>query len=134
MQVIKKRGSKPRWTSETTEAMLSLHKAKLTPTQMTKHIPFSEATIRLKHDEFDLKPNTSDSFKFGTAWKHSAPPSCRPHPLVLAEETLGTAFDRERMRLDGTPIKFHDLMREVNRRLHARGEEQWTGDESCVVR
>lgn len=55
------------------------------------------------------------------------------NPLTLARDTWGDAFDHERMRLHGTPIKFLDLMRETNKRRKALGQEQWTGDPECVI-
>lgn len=44
--------------------------------------------------------------------------------LTIAQNTFGIAFDRERMRLRGHPIRIRDLMREVNKVRMASGIPQ----------
>lgn len=99
---------------------------------MASLLGFCDATIRKKHEELGLKPNTQASFLAVPKIKAYEPPTAT-HPLTLAEEMLGGRFDKELMRLDGAPIRFLDLMREVNRVLKAQGKPQWAKEPSCVI-
>lgn len=132
MEVITKAGRKPRWTEKTTQQLIDLHKQKKLPQEMASLLGFCDATIRKKHEELGLKPNTQATLLAAPKVKAYKPPATT-HPLILAEETFGGRFDKELMRLDNVPIRFLDLMREANKVLKALGRPQWTGDESCVI-
>ena len=132
-QVINKK-SRKLWGDWENETLTRMHTKGATPGQIARVTEFSEGTVRLKHYDNGLVPNFRPLGGQGKWEPEQRQARDRVNPLQLAEVTLGEAFDRERMRLNGTPIRFLDLMRETNRRLHARGEAQWSGDESCIVK
>ncbi|MCC6497741.1 MAG: hypothetical protein IT193_15930 [Propionibacteriaceae bacterium] len=130
---VEKRGKNKPWTQDDTEAMFRRHEEKIVPAGIAAALGFTESTVRNKMYEHGLKPHVKNYGKSGAHPKEPSPPKGRPRPFAIATETWGEAFDHERMRLHGVPIKFLDLMRQTNERRKALGLEQWTGDEACVI-
>lgn len=134
MHIVKRDRSRTNWGDTEMEVMRRMHAEGAFSEEIALATGFSDQTVRRKMWDNGLTPNARMLGIKAPHQPEQKPPRERINPLTLAETTLGTAFDRERMRLNGTPIRFLDLMREVNKVLHARGEQQWTGDDACLIR
>jgi len=132
MTIVKK-PLPPRWTKETTRIMRHLHDSGKTPQQIAYTLGFVEATVRTRMAKEGLVPNSKPLGGRGLYEKQYRMAKEKPDPLRLAKWAFNAEFDREKMTLHGNPIKFHELMRETNRRLKALDMEQWSVDPSCLV-
>ena len=133
MQVVRKRGNQRKWGEEQDETLKRMHAEGCSPMDISVAVGFCMSKVMDMHYRHRLKPNRRPIKPVFETQKPPPLPVFKQHPLDLAAEVL-PGFDREQMRLNGTPIRFLDLMREVNRVLKAMGRPQWDGDDSCVVR
>lgn len=133
MQVVRKRGNQRKWGEEQDETLKRMHAEGCSPMDISVAVGFCMSKVMDMHYRHRLKPNRK---RLEPMFHQKSPPMpvFKANPIDLAQEVLGGRFDKEQMRLDNVPIRFLDLMREVNRVLKAMGRPQWTGDESCVVR
>lgn len=114
--------------------LVELHAEGKSDPEISAIMGFTEGTVANKRMLLGLRANHRPLRRQGTPWQREVRlPACKPSPFALATETWGIAFDHERMRLHGTPIKFLDLMRRTNERRKEQGLEQWTGDPECVI-
>ena len=113
------------WKSEHDAQLNHLHSLEYAPDEMAKIMGFAEITVRNKHPVNGLRPHAKIRVLKGiTKQIEPPPPKFKVDPLILAMTTWGSAFDRDRMRLHGSPIKLIPLMKATNARLKANGHAQ----------
>lgn len=133
MQVISSRGKSRRWNATHTDIMKIMHAEGAYSHTIAAATGFDVNKVKDMLRANGLVPHQKPPRPVFSRQFEPPAPKFRDNPLDIAEQVL-PGFDRENMRLRGTPIKFHDLMREANRQLKELGRPQWTGDDSCVVK
>lgn len=128
-----------RWNPERDEQLRKFHAQGLMPIQIAKKMGCTDTSVRsrLKRLGLEWVKSNKKTPPIENVKRPHMPmrmPRSKVDPLNMAEQTLKSDFDKSQMRFKGTPIRFLDLMKEVNRVRKGLGQEQWTGDESCVIR